>query len=256
MCSVVSDSVWPHGLQPVRLFCPWDFPGKNTGVDCHFLLQGIFLTQGLNLHLLHLQADSLTLAPPGKPNTRSPCPSSERPSTVKRSSQCLGRRPKGSPLVPMSGELPHSSWDWIKGSGRIHGREFQTLHLSLQMLIPRPGPVSWSAVYIRICTHMHNGSAVRQTSCKPINYTSMALIFPITCYHCFFGMSPVLQLDLFIFHYALVVYITLVLWNFCIPTSHMGYSRVSLWWLLMRMNTLLSLFWSLGYSLLNISSTF
>ena len=34
----------PHGLQPTRLLCPWDFPGKNTGVGCHFLLQGIFLT--------------------------------------------------------------------------------------------------------------------------------------------------------------------------------------------------------------------
>ena len=33
--------------------CPWNFPGKNIGVGCHFLLQGIFLTQGLNLHLLH-----------------------------------------------------------------------------------------------------------------------------------------------------------------------------------------------------------
>ena len=33
--------------------CPRDFPGKNPGVGCHFLLQGIFLTQGLNLVLLH-----------------------------------------------------------------------------------------------------------------------------------------------------------------------------------------------------------
>ena len=32
-----------------RLVCPWDFPGKNTGVGCHFLLQRIFLTQGLNI---------------------------------------------------------------------------------------------------------------------------------------------------------------------------------------------------------------
>ena len=39
----------PHGLQPSRLLCPWNFPGKNTGVVCHFLLQGIFLTQGSNL---------------------------------------------------------------------------------------------------------------------------------------------------------------------------------------------------------------
>ena len=45
--------LWPHGLQPARLLCPWDSPSKNTGVGCHFLLQGIFLTQGLNLGLPH-----------------------------------------------------------------------------------------------------------------------------------------------------------------------------------------------------------
>ena len=33
----------PHGLQPARLLCPWDSPGKNTGVGCHFLLQTFFL---------------------------------------------------------------------------------------------------------------------------------------------------------------------------------------------------------------------
>ena len=38
-CSVVSDSQRPHGLQPTRLPRPWDSPGKNTGVGCHFLLQ-------------------------------------------------------------------------------------------------------------------------------------------------------------------------------------------------------------------------
>ena len=42
-----------HGLQPARLLCPWDSPGKNIGVGCHFLLQGIFLTRGLNLSVLH-----------------------------------------------------------------------------------------------------------------------------------------------------------------------------------------------------------
>ena len=51
--SVMPDSLRPHGLQPSRLFCPWDFPGKDIGVGCHFLLQGIFPTQGLNLGLLH-----------------------------------------------------------------------------------------------------------------------------------------------------------------------------------------------------------
>ena len=37
--SVVSESVRPHRRQPTRLLCPWDSPGKNTGVGCHFLLQ-------------------------------------------------------------------------------------------------------------------------------------------------------------------------------------------------------------------------
>ena len=51
--SVVSDSLLPHGLEPTELLSPWDFPGKNTGVGCHFLLQGIFPTQGLNPGLPH-----------------------------------------------------------------------------------------------------------------------------------------------------------------------------------------------------------
>ena len=54
-----------HGLQSTRLFCPWDSPGKNTGVGCHFLLSGIFQTQGSNLSLLHWQADSLPLSHQG-----------------------------------------------------------------------------------------------------------------------------------------------------------------------------------------------
>ena len=41
-CSVVSDFLQPHGLQPTRLLCLLDFPGKNTGAGSHFLLQGVF----------------------------------------------------------------------------------------------------------------------------------------------------------------------------------------------------------------------
>ena len=51
--SVVFDSLRPHGLWPARLLCPWNSPGKNTGVGCHSFLQGIFLTQGLNPGILH-----------------------------------------------------------------------------------------------------------------------------------------------------------------------------------------------------------
>ena len=51
--SVMPDSLRPHGLQPTSLLCPWDFPGKNTGMGCHFLLQGIFPIQGSNPGLLY-----------------------------------------------------------------------------------------------------------------------------------------------------------------------------------------------------------
>ena len=62
VCSVMSNSLQSHGLQPTRLLCPWDSLGKNTRVGCHALLQGIFLTQGSNSHLLHWQVDSLSLS--------------------------------------------------------------------------------------------------------------------------------------------------------------------------------------------------
>ena len=48
----MSDSTTPWTVA-TRLLCPWDSPGKNTRVGCHFLLQGIFPSQGLNLGLLH-----------------------------------------------------------------------------------------------------------------------------------------------------------------------------------------------------------
>ena len=67
-CSVVSDSMIPWTVPNQALLCPWDFPGKNTGMGCHFLLQGIFPTEGSNPHLhasLALQVDSLLLSHQG-----------------------------------------------------------------------------------------------------------------------------------------------------------------------------------------------
>ena len=61
--SDVSNSLWPDGLQPTRLLCPWNSPGKNTGVGCHFLLHGIFLTQGSNQGLLHCRQILYRLSP-------------------------------------------------------------------------------------------------------------------------------------------------------------------------------------------------
>ena len=60
----MSDSLWPHGQWSLP---GWDFSGKSTGVGCHFLLQGLFLTQGSNQSLPPLQADILPYEPPGKP---------------------------------------------------------------------------------------------------------------------------------------------------------------------------------------------
>ena len=69
-CSVMSNFVTLRTIVREALLS-MDFTGTNTEVGCHFLLQGIFLTQGLNLHLLHLgywQADSLPLSHQGSPS--------------------------------------------------------------------------------------------------------------------------------------------------------------------------------------------
>ena len=58
---------------PARLLCPWDSPGKKTGMGCRFLVQGIFLTQGSNMYLLcllHWQANSLPLRYPWSPHDK------------------------------------------------------------------------------------------------------------------------------------------------------------------------------------------
>ena len=65
--SVVSNSLRPHGLQSTRILCPWDFPGKNIGVGCHFLLQEIFPTQGLNSGLPHCRQTLYHLNHQGSP---------------------------------------------------------------------------------------------------------------------------------------------------------------------------------------------
>ena len=72
--SVTPDSLQPCGLYPARLLCK-NFPGKNPGVACHSLLQGILLTQGSNLCLLHWQAASI---PPGKRITGGPTLSAQQ----------------------------------------------------------------------------------------------------------------------------------------------------------------------------------
>ena len=64
---VTSGFLQPPGLQPIRLLCLWDLPGKNTGVGRHFLPQRIFPTQGSNLCLRYWQAESFPLSHLGSP---------------------------------------------------------------------------------------------------------------------------------------------------------------------------------------------
>ena len=68
----MSDSLGPCGLQPARLFSPWNFLGKNTGVGCHSLLQGegSVLTQGSNLGLLHGRLILYHLSHQGSPENK------------------------------------------------------------------------------------------------------------------------------------------------------------------------------------------
>ena len=62
MLSLLQSCLTAYELQPARLLCPWDSPGKNTRMGSCSLLQGIFLTQGLNLGLLCCRLASLLLS--------------------------------------------------------------------------------------------------------------------------------------------------------------------------------------------------
>ena len=91
-------------LWTVARLCPWDSPGKNTGLGCHILLLEIFLTQGSNLRLLsllHWQVGSLPLAPPRKP---------------KQVWVCSPTRSKTSLLTPGSGEGKCNTYCWAAPS--------------------------------------------------------------------------------------------------------------------------------------------
>ena len=66
VASVVSDSVRPHRRQPTRPLCPWDSPGKSTGVGCHFLLQCMKVKSESEVARLCLTpSDPMDCSPPG-----------------------------------------------------------------------------------------------------------------------------------------------------------------------------------------------
>ena len=68
-CSVMLDSLRPHRLEHARLLCPTSSPGKNTGMSCYLLLQGIFPTQKSKLCVSCLTGGFFPTEPSGKPKS-------------------------------------------------------------------------------------------------------------------------------------------------------------------------------------------
>ena len=115
----------PHGLEPTKLLCLWNFPGKNAGVGCHFLPQGIFLTQESNLCLLHWKAGSLPLSHQGcnpivsgggaDGNAEEGGGPAERRSAVRGLSACTWPQPRTQ--HPRAVRLPHAGTGAALASG-------------------------------------------------------------------------------------------------------------------------------------------
>ena len=103
----------PMDCSPPRLLCPWDFPGKNTGVGCHFLLQGIILTQGSNLGLLHCRQTLYYLSHQGIPSPRL----ASRRKDEEGIHSARGGLSHG-PKMETVGECPGKTLlSWLKGTG-------------------------------------------------------------------------------------------------------------------------------------------
>ena len=96
---------------PTRLLCPWEFPGKNTGVGCHFLLQGVFPTQGSNpclLRLLHWQVVSLSLSHLGIPLEK------DMGQEIHQAQQLhLHERPRSHPSAQFFCPLTQTGGEWL-----------------------------------------------------------------------------------------------------------------------------------------------
>ena len=112
--SVVSDFLRPSGLQPARLLCPWGSPGKNTGVGCHCLLQGIFPTQGLNLGLLHCRQTLYPLSHQGSHKSYLPNYVSDKGTLSEIYKECLKlKKKKKNTIINES-----KSWHFVTGRYR------------------------------------------------------------------------------------------------------------------------------------------
>ena len=106
-----------HGLQPARLLCPWDSVGNNTGVGCHFFLQGIFLTSCL-------AGRFFTIEPPGKPDSDHPGKGSQITCSLPLVWK-LPEVPLGSLITSLQRKSHQQHWSGICVS---HKRAFRSLY--------------------------------------------------------------------------------------------------------------------------------
>ena len=109
-CLVVSDSLQSHKLGLARLLCPWNYPGKNTGVGSHSLLQGIFATQGLNPGLLRCRWILYCLHHQGSPPSHLPfnkCLSAIHVLKIKQGTKNDGVCHKGADSIEKEKDMMH-----------------------------------------------------------------------------------------------------------------------------------------------------
>jgi len=136
---VVSDSLRPHGPQLTRLLCPWNFLGKNSGVDCYFLLQGITLVQFSSVTQSYLTlCNPMNCSTPGFP-VHHQLPESTQTHVHWVGDAIQPSHPLSSPSPPALNLSQHQGlFKWLSSSHQVaKALEFQFQHQSFQWT-PRP----------------------------------------------------------------------------------------------------------------------
>ena len=124
--SVVSNSLRPHGLQPTRLLCPWDFPGKSTGVGCHCLLPAVIQFSSVAKSCPTL-CDPMNRSTPGLPVLHQ-LPEFTQTHVHLVSDAIQPSHPLSSPSHPASNPSQHQSlFQWVITSWEIDGKTVETV---------------------------------------------------------------------------------------------------------------------------------
>ena len=173
--SVVSDSLWPHGLYPARFLCPWDSPGKNTGGgELLCPPPGDLPNSGIGPRSPALQADSSPSEPPGEPkNTgvgnltllQGICPTQESNGSLLHCRRILYQRSsQGSPalILPFCHFSSTSLWLplWCLRQSKVHCPRFSTITFRgngpwIRQLLSPPLPAKATGAHSALCSGSH-----------------------------------------------------------------------------------------------------